>query len=180
MNDWRRQLERLVAARESKLFPLNVFNLAPASGNSWPSNVPSCKGLRDFYDLCDGGPLSIQFNWLPLAAVEAKTAQWRDMLHDYHGDGQPILSSERHVVLAHDAGGAPLIWDTIEDSLATFFWKGGGWEPFGLGFEEFMSALFFAPEQVRAGDLERGDLWTDALKQLETIQSTASTDSVSQ
>jgi hypothetical protein len=122
---------------------------------------PACPGLWDFYALCDGGPLSNQYNWLPLSEVQTTTERWRGILHDYHGDGRPILLSGRHVVLATDACGAPVVWDAEADRLASFFWKGGDWEPFNLGFEAFMVALFFSPEQVAAGDM-----WGEALGQL--------------
>jgi hypothetical protein len=61
----------------------------------------------------------------------------------------------RHVVLATDSGGAPVVWDAEADRLASFFWKGGDWEPYNLGFEAFMEALFFRPEPLAAGDGSR-------------------------
>ena len=66
MGDWRKQLGKLVRARGTDRFPLLVFDVASSSGRKWPDNLPSCPGLRDFYGLCDGGPLSLQYNWLRL------------------------------------------------------------------------------------------------------------------
>ncbi len=161
MGKWREQLAKLVRARGTDRFPLLVFDVAPPSGRPWSDSLPSCQGLRDFYSLCDGGPLSLQYNWLPLSDVVGETVRWREMLHGYHGDGRTVLLTGRHVVLATDSGGAPLVWDAESDRLASFFWKGGGWEPYNLDFEAFMDALFLRPEQVPAGDM-----WVEALGQL--------------
>jgi hypothetical protein len=81
---------------------LLLFDVVPPSGRAWPASLPCCQGLRDFYALCDGGTLALQYNWLPVGEVEPETARWRDMLHDYHGDGQTVLLSGRHVVLEYD------------------------------------------------------------------------------
>jgi hypothetical protein len=161
VSDWREQLAKLVRARGTDRFPLSVFDVAPSCGQAWPDSLPSCKGLRDFYALCNGGPLSLQYNWLPLSELQTETARWRELLHDYQGDGRPVLLPGRHLVLANDSGGAPVIWDAESDRLASFFWKGGDWEPYILSFEAFMEALFFRPEQVSAGDM-----WLEALGQL--------------
>ena len=117
--------------------------------------------MLDFYRLCDGGPLSLQYNWCSLSELEAETATWCESLHNYHDDGQPVLIPGRHVVLAIDSGGAPVIWDADSDRLASFFFKGGDWEPYNMGFEEFMEALFFDPERVAAEGM-----WSEALEQL--------------
>jgi hypothetical protein len=161
VNEWREQLAKLVRSRGTDRFPLLVFDVAPPSVRSWPDKLPSCRGLQDFYGLCDGGPLSLQYNWLPLSEVETETAKWREGLHGYHGDGKAVLLPGRHVVVAADSGGAPVIWDAEYDRLASFYFKGGDWEPFNLGFEEFMEALFFHPDRVAAGEM-----WVEALGQL--------------
>jgi hypothetical protein len=70
----------------------------------------------------------------------------------------------RHVVVATDSGGAPVIWDAEADLLASFYFKGGDWEPYNVCFEEFMEALFFHPDKVAAGDL-----WVEALRQLAEV-----------
>lgn len=161
MGNWREQLAKLKRARGTDRFPLCVFDVALPSSQRWPDGLPSCNGLRDFYALCDGGPLSLQYTWLPISKVEAETTRWREMLSGYRADGQPVLHPERHVVLANDSGGAPVIWDAESDLLASFFWKGGDWEPYHLGFEGFMEALFFDPARVKAGGM-----WEEALGQL--------------
>lgn len=161
MSDWRTLISKLVEARGTQQFPLLVYEVRPPSGGPWPPGFPTCKGIRDFYSRCDGGLLSIQYDWLAIAKVEAETSRWRELLNDYHGDGQPVLLPGRHVVLATDSGGAPVIWDGVGDQMATFFWKGGDWEPMNLNFEDFMSALFLNPERVDAGDM-----WPEALTQL--------------
>jgi hypothetical protein len=158
MSVWRTQLAKLVRARGVDRFPLCAFDVASPCGRSWPEHLPSCQGLRDFYSLCDGGLLSLQYKWLSLAEVESETRRWREMLH---GDEQPVLIPGRHVVLAIDSGGAPVIWDAEADQLASFYWNGGGWEPYNLNFEAFLEALFSHPEQIAAGEI-----WDEALEQL--------------
>jgi hypothetical protein len=160
MPDWRSLLTKLVAARESELFPLLVFRLAPPAGGQWPAGLPCCPALRDFYAGCDGGILD-QFDWHAQADLERETDRWREMLHDYHGDGQDILASGKHVLFATDSAGAPVIWDATDNSVASFYSKGGGWEPFGRDFEGFLADLFDAARFQRPGDL-----WAQALAQL--------------
>lgn len=166
--EWRVQLEKLVRARGTDQFPLLVFELSPPSGKPWPESLPACQGLQDFYAICDGGLLSSQYNWLSLTNIAEETARWRAMLHNYRGDDEDILASGRHLVLAHDSAGAPVIWDAKADRLASFFWKGGDWEPYNLGFEEFMTALFLDPSRVSAGG-EAGALWVKAIRQLDDL-----------
>jgi hypothetical protein len=91
MSAWRTQLAKLIRARGADRFPLLVFDVALPSGRPWPDTLPSYQGLRDFYSLCDGGQLSLQYNWLSLAEVEGETERWQGMLRGYHGDGQPVL-----------------------------------------------------------------------------------------
>ena len=167
MPSWRERLAKLVAASPAGEYPLLVFDAARPSGKEWPSHLPSCQGLKDFYGVCNGGVLSVQYNWLPLERVSAETDRWRNLLEDYFGDGQPVLLEGRHVVLADDSSGAPLVWDASHDRMATFFPKGGDWEPFRLSFEDFMTALFFEPFRVYAGSND-DDLWIQALQQLES------------
>ena len=83
MVEWRSQLEKLVRARGTDRFPQLVFKVAPPSGLTWPEGLPSCRGMQDFYAICDGGWLSIQYDWLSLAKVKGETERWREMLHDY-------------------------------------------------------------------------------------------------
>jgi hypothetical protein len=101
MADWRAQLAKLVRARGTDRFPLRVFDVEPPSGRPWPDGLPSYQGLRDFYALCDGGPLSLQYNWLSLAEVERETERWQGMLHGYHGDGRPVHATRAARGLGH-------------------------------------------------------------------------------
>lgn len=163
MCNWRERLRNLVAANGTDQFPLLVFRLSPSQCNQWHAQLPACQGIRDLYNICDGGPLSLQYTFDPFNELLHTNQQWQETLHDYYGDGQPVLIPDRHTVLGHDSGGAALIWDSKTDAMATFFAKGGDWGALNFTFEEFMQKLFFEPDAVHAG----ADMWPEALQQLE-------------
>ena len=159
---WRPLLAKLVQSRGTDLYPLTVFEIPPPAGGGWPPGVPSCPALRDFYGLCDGGNLSLQYTFLPLAGVAPETDRWRAELPKLEGDGNDWwLEPGRHAVFGTDSGGALLVWDAAGDRVSTLYWRGGDWEPLGLSFEQFLEALFFDPARVQADDM-----WAEALTQL--------------
>lgn len=158
---WRRLLARLVGAAGTDQYPLCVFEVRPSSGQPWPTELPSCPGLWDFYARCDGGTLSLQYTLLPLADLARETRRWAVELPALSSDDLPLRLRDRMVVLGQDSGGALLVWDGEADAVSTLYWRGGGWEPLGLSFEGFMQALFTDPARVQADDL-----WAKALDQL--------------
>ena len=160
-SDWRRMLARLVAAAGTDAYPLCVYEVPPPSGQPWPAGLASCSDLRDFYALCDGGTLSLQYTFLPLARLEPETRRWAAELPTLSSDDLPWRLTDQMVVLGEDSGGALLVWDGAADRVSTLDWRGGDWEPLGLGFGEFVRALFTDPARVQADDV-----WAEALSQL--------------
>ncbi len=161
VRNWRELLARLVAAAGTDLYPLNVFEVKPPSGQPWPRKLASCPALKDFYALCDGGDLSLQYKFLPLAELADETRRWADELPGLSSDDLPYRLTAKMVVLGENCDGAILVWDGKADRVSTLYWRGGDWEPTGLSFDEFAAALFTDPASVNADDL-----WTEALGQL--------------
>jgi hypothetical protein len=156
-SNWRTLLQRLARIETTDEFPLLVYRVAPSRSQTWPAELPVNKAILDFYALSDGGYIG-DYQWYTLSELPSIHEQWMDRLaHYYPNESSPLLKG-RHLVLALDSGGAPLIWDSQEDKVATFWFKGGDWEPTGFNMEEFLTALF-APKQ-------EDTLWFEALQQL--------------
>jgi hypothetical protein len=157
MSDWRIQLSSLVDQRETALFPLQVYRVAPASGQEWPHELPVSVTLMEFYARCDGGYIA-DYQWSSLSELPDVNRFWIEALAGYYLDGSGPLIPRRHLVFAIDSGGAPTIWDCVTDHVAAFWFKGGDWEPTGQTMEEFLTALF--------SPADSSDLWFQALQQL--------------
>lgn len=165
MNEWQSMLRALVTVGKSDDFPLTVYQAHPPSGESWP-NLPSSPAIREFFEICDGGYFG-EYNWLRLNPdspdnewLVPRNAYWHEHLDGYYPDETSPLIAGQHLVLGNDASGSPLIWDRATDSMSTFFFKGGDWEPLATSFEQFLTDLFF-PESP-----DPDDLWCEALVQL--------------
>lgn len=159
---WREQLTRLVAAAGCEDYPLCVYDVRSPSGKSWPAKWPANSAIRDFYSICDGGTLSLQYTFLTLLEVGTETLRYRSELPKLAAEGQDWRLTDQMLVLGEDSGGALLIWDGTEDTLSTLYWRGGDWEPLGYSFEGFMQTLFTDPAKVHAEDL-----WMESLVQLD-------------
>ena len=148
--DWRPLLAAMVAAAGGVEMPLCLYDLRPPSGQPWPAGVPSGPGLRDFYARCDGGTLSLQYQWHPLADLKPETRRWAAELPKLSAPGRPWRLPPKAVVLGEDSGGALLVWNVASDRVSLMDWRGGDWEHLGLGFEDFMRTLFFEPDRLNA------------------------------
>ena len=158
MSEWRTLLQRLVNINTDE-FPLLVYQVAPATGQIWPQALPSNTTITDFYALCDGGNIG-QYHWYRTSDLPSVNEHWMKHLAHYYPDGSSPIVKGRHLIFAIDSGGAPLIWDSLNDTVATFWFKGGDWEPTGLNMDEFLSALFSLQPEVDT-------LWFEALQQLQ-------------
>lgn len=154
-NDWRACLRAMVNSPEGA-FPLIIFEVDPASGQEFPKELPYSQLLDEFYRFCDGGYFK-DYRWFPIAELAAKTARWQELLTDYDDRGN-ILIRGRHLVFAEDSGGGPIVWDAATDRVASFWWKGGDWEPIAESMEQFLAQLFNP-------SLDQ-PMWFEALKQL--------------
>ncbi len=153
MRDWRQVIEQWVAQERTIATPAQQRTeywiamwaraLRAPSHTRWPDHLPTCQALQDFYRLCDGGSLA-WFAWFPLSHVAEQNRYWVEFLRDYYGDGRgDVLFPGRHVVLALDAGGCPLVWDATTDEVRTFQWDGGDWEsPLASSMEALLMTLF--------------------------------------
>jgi hypothetical protein len=144
VNQWREVVVKMVALpREAFLTcPLAANAVTPPSGSNWPDGLPVSQALRSFYGLCDGGTFgNCAFNVCGIGELASWTTKGIELLRDYDSRGD-ILLPGRHLVFGTDAEGAPLIWDAVTDHVATFFWKGGDWEPIADSAEAFLHGLF--------------------------------------
>jgi hypothetical protein len=163
MREWRLVIQQWVA-QESSTAPLTEQRLDywiwtwaralyPPAHNGWPSHLPTCQALHDFYRLCDGGSLA-WFNWLPLAQLAERNRYWLQYLHDWDARGD-VLDSARHVVIAEDAGGCPVVWDARSDEVRAFQVDGGDWEsPLASSIEAFLTQLVNPVEGAK--DMDAG------------------------
>ncbi|WP_244422646.1 SMI1/KNR4 family protein [Ktedonobacter racemifer] len=137
-----------------------AWDIRVPSSDPWPSSLPVCQALKDFYQICDGGCFH-WFTWPPLSQLVPLNSSWFRLLSAYDERGD-VLLPERHVVLALDSGGAPVIWDVSTNQVAAFFPKGGDWEPpLASSIEAFLATLFNPKDD--------GDWWGLFLQQLDTI-----------
>jgi hypothetical protein len=114
--------------------------LHPPSLDSWPSHLPTCQALHDFYRLCDGGSLA-WFNWFPLSQLAERNRYWVQSMREWDARGD-VLDSARQVVIAEDAGGCPVVWDALTDEVKAFQVDGGDWEsPLAGSMEAFLTKL---------------------------------------
>jgi len=164
MKNWFLQLNRLVNVNGTDEHPLFVFKVNPPSISNWPNGITPNKSLVDFYKVCDGGLISLQYNFIELKDIELETKQWEQNLHNYYGDGQRVLIYGKHVVFAFDSQGAPIIWDSENDKVLSFYAAGGDWEPFNQSFDEFISSIFINSEE------DDDDIWFIALDQLKLVE----------
>ncbi|HEY7418070.1 MAG TPA: hypothetical protein VH593_23015 [Ktedonobacteraceae bacterium] len=80
--------------------------------------------------------------------------KWFHLLSDWDKRGDALLP-ERHVILAEDGGGRPIVWDASADQIRALQFDGGDWEPpLASSMEAFLTSLF-NPE----GEQEK-DCWS--------------------
>jgi hypothetical protein len=128
-----------------------VGALLPPARDRWPSHLPTCQALEDFYRLCDGGSLH-WFQWYPLSQLAERNQYWLQYLHDWDARGD-VLDPAHQVVFAEDAGGCPLVWDARSDEVRAFQIDGGDWEPpLASSIEVFLTTLFNPVEGTNDAD----------------------------
>jgi hypothetical protein len=170
--DWRARLADLVRLSKEWEFPWKAYRPRPPSGRPWPKGLPASATLRDFYALCDGGPFSGLGSWLRLRELRtaaknmaAQIEQDRKELGDHVG---PFVMG-RHLVLATDPDGFPLIWDSETDLLAWYqplVEGGSGWYPLHVALDESLRRLFFPePGATFAAD----EMWLEVIRRLEHL-----------
>jgi hypothetical protein len=166
MRDWRHTLQKwitqknVIASLAQKQVECWAWEIRVPSSDRWPSSLPVCQALKDFYQICDGGCFN-WFNWSALSQLVSLNALWLQQLRAYDQRGD-VLFPDRHVVFALDSGGTPVIRDASTDQVATFYPYGGDWEPpLASSIEAFLSTLFNPKDE--------GDWWSLFLRQLAII-----------
>src|SRR5689334_12588346 len=74
VRDWRQVIQRWVAqerviaprAEQDVAYWTWAEALLPPARERWPTQLPTCQALQEFYRLCDGGSLA-WFWWFPLS-----------------------------------------------------------------------------------------------------------------
>ncbi len=166
MRDWRSTLSALATIRRAAApFPLSVFEARPPTSAPWPQTLPACPEAEAFYRICDGGYLG-QFNIPRLSELGAENQRWASLLRDWGPEGS-VLDPTRHLVIATDSGGCPVVLDILTDEVRAFQFDGGSWEtPLAQGFASFMQWLFNT-------EAVPDDLWIEALDQLDLTHGAA-------
>jgi hypothetical protein len=172
MREWRQVIAQweaqegtaafLAQQREDYRIAIWASELRPPAQDRWPSHLPTCQALHDFYHLCDGGSLA-WFTWFQLSQLAERNQYWFQSLQQWDARGD-VLVPGRHVVLALDAGGCPLVWDATTDEVRTFQWDGGDWESLlASSIEAFLTTLFNPVEGANEADQAWGRFlnWLD-------------------
>jgi hypothetical protein len=160
VTDWRTELRALAALGKTDRFPLLVYSVNPPSRTPWPPELaePSA-GLREFYQLCDGGYLGGHHRWFAVGELLQENRHWWDLLAQHPRPGGGPLDPTRHVILAYETSGFPVVWDWATDQLVTFFYRDrDDLDPFGQTLDELLSEIF-SPSYFDA-------MWREALGQL--------------
>jgi hypothetical protein len=166
MATWQSQLQKLVRVGEQLPEPLNLaFSAERPSGRGWPSRLPSCPALQEFYALCNGGT----FNHYSLGRLA-------DLQHLRGHGGQDGIEPGRYVIIGDTEFGHPLVWDSIEDRVGYYDPDGAdglvlseetGAEGMGRSMADFLAGLFAPPRRTRGDQVQQ--LWGQALAELERI-----------
>jgi hypothetical protein len=158
--DWRVELRALAAVGKTEQFPLLVYEVRPASREPWPVELaePSASVL-EFYRLCDGGYLGGHHQWIAVGELLTENRRWWDLADGRTWTADSPIHPHRHVILAYDCGGFPLVWDQRTDQLLTYYFKDSDdLEHQGPTIDELMTRIFDPSYQ--------DDLWQEALGQL--------------
>ena len=163
MNDWRDILRKYVTwvtgNKNYKPSPLLSLLIYPPSNTPWPAELPTSESIKDFYSICDGGIIE-GFNFEHVSDLIKENDYWKINLTNYYTNGSsPIKLS--HLYLAWDDGAAPLFWNSADNMMASFWFKGGDWEPYNKTFDEFMDWLFVSYESSN-----ENDSWGETLRQI--------------
>lgn len=166
MRDWRQTLQQwithkdIIASLAQDRVEYWAWDIHVPSSGAWPAPLPVCQALTDFYQICDGGHFH-WFEWPALSQLALLNHSWVRLLsaHDERGD---VLHPERHLVIALDSGGAPVVWDAATNQVAAFFPDGGDWEPpLASSIEAFLTTLFNPKDE--------GGWWDLFLRQLDAF-----------
>lgn len=156
---WRDDLKlaaTFYASYPQKIDPLFLYSVEPPSDTPWPENLPTCDSLLDFYALCDGGYFGPMINFFSKVHLSIRTNKWIELLrnYDHHGD---VLIPNRHLVIAEDADGTPWVFNAIDQSVKSYYWKAGQWcDPRYESHDDFMNAVMYK-------DLNSAD-WSKAIE----------------
>jgi len=161
MKTWQEILSAIVKNKKTDLFPLSVFTVSESKTAKWPEELPCSNTILEFYKLCNGGYIN-HFNWISIEEIYSQNLTWHEETKGYYPNGRDAFGKE-HLVLAFDPTGAPLVWNSISDLMATFWFEGGDWEPLNKTIEQYLQYLFidYQPETPN-------DLWYEALQQIST------------
>lgn len=162
MREWKTVVRKMAGLTRGQLlgeWPLAGNDIAPPRQSEWPPSLPVCEAFLRFYALCDGGYFgNSAYRLFSLSEVAGRTGEWIDGLRDYDQRGD-VLIPGRHVVFGEDSAGAPLVWDSHSGQVATFWFKGGDWEPIANSPEAFLERLF-NPDPGRDAE------WAEAIEQV--------------
>ena len=160
MADWRDHLQALASVSTSELFPLLVYKVNPPSDEAWPSELadPS-QSLQGVYQICDGGVLGGYHSWFSVGELLEQNRNWWERQAEY---GPGPIDPDRHVIVAYETSGFPIVWDQRTDQLLVYFFKDGNeLERTGPTIDEFMIDLF-SPQY-------EDESWQEALEQLRDL-----------
>jgi hypothetical protein len=137
-----------------------VYAVTPPSTTPWPDELaPPSESVKEFYGLCDGAYFGGHHYWLSVGDLLAENRRWWELLRQYPRPGGGPIDPTRHVILAYDTYGFPMVWDQRTDQVVTFFYRDrDDLDPAGQTLDEFLSGIFSRDYP--------DSMWQEALRQL--------------
>src|SRR5262249_14257940 len=138
------ELRALAALGPTDRFPLLVYSVNPPSQTPWPAELaqPSAS-VQEFYRICDGGYLGGHHRFFSVGELLPENRNWWDLLERYPRPGGGPIDPARHVILALDVSGFPLVWDHRTDQIVTFFYRDrDDLDPVGQTLDELLREIF--------------------------------------
>jgi hypothetical protein len=164
MATWQFQLQKLVRICEQLDDPLNeAFSAEPPSGKPWPSHLPSCPALQEFYGICNGGA----FSHYSLAS-QAELEFFSEFVNE--DEAEP----NRYIVIGDTEFGHSLVWDSTQDQVGYYDLDGAdgfvmseeiGADLMGRTMSDFLTGLFSPPRRTRGDKVQQ--MWTKTLAELD-------------
>lgn len=129
--------------------PIFLHEVRPPSDLPWPSDLPACDSLIEFYSICDGGFFGPAVTFHAKAALPEETQKWIETLREYSEQGD-ILTAGRHIVIANEADGTPWVFDGDDRSVQRFYWKEATWcDPRFPSHDAFMNHVMYSDSGIK-------------------------------
>ena len=134
---WKNKLKEIVERRGEGTFPLLVYKV-----DGPPETIKEIEDLiiSEFYSLCNGGFIQ-EYNFLPLEKM-LDEEEWKAFTTGFfETEEENILLQPQNYVIAMYFGN-PVIWNSDENNIYTFYIDGFDTESMNKTYEAFIEDIF--------------------------------------